>query len=105
MNTTRHVSTGHLVFGLIFLGIAAIWAVGETTDVEAPALAIWGPIVLIAAGAVGLASTLFNSRQARIEEAHRLDAHADHPVEEDLDDPTSQSGDDTTLVLGHEETS
>jgi hypothetical protein len=63
--STRPVSITHLVFGLIALGITAIWVVGETTDTEAPALAIWGPVVLIAAGAVGLAATLFNSRQAR----------------------------------------
>jgi hypothetical protein len=61
---TRPVSITHLVFGLIALGIAAIWVVGETTDAEAPALAIWGPVVLIAAGAVGLAATVFNGRRS-----------------------------------------
>jgi hypothetical protein len=39
--------------------------VGATTDIEAPALALWGPVVLIAAGAVGLAAIVFNSRTDR----------------------------------------
>jgi hypothetical protein len=61
MKITR-VSITHLVFGLIFLGITALWVVGATTDLEAPALAVWGPVVLIASGVVGLAATVFNAR-------------------------------------------
>jgi hypothetical protein len=60
--SSRPVSISHLVFGLIFLGITTLWLVAATTDVEAPALALWGPVVLIAAGAVGLAAIVFNSR-------------------------------------------
>lgn len=63
--TMRPISISHLVFGLIFLGITTLWVVGATTDIEAPALALWGPVVLIAAGAVGLAAIVFNSRTAR----------------------------------------
>jgi hypothetical protein len=62
---TKSVSITHLVFGLIFLGITSLWVVGATTDLEAPALAVWGPVVLIGAGLVGLAATVFNSRNAR----------------------------------------
>ena len=61
---TRSVSITHLVFGLIFLGVTALWVVGATTDLEAPALAIWGPAVLIGAGLVGLAATVFNARSS-----------------------------------------
>ncbi|MGY2873745.1 threonine dehydrogenase-like Zn-dependent dehydrogenase [Marmoricola sp. URHA0025 HA25] len=61
----RPISISHLVFGLIFLGITALWVVGATTDVEAPALALWGPVVLIGAGVVGLAAIVLNSRTAR----------------------------------------
>jgi threonine dehydrogenase-like Zn-dependent dehydrogenase len=62
---TKSVSITHLVFGLIFLGATALWVVGATTDVEAPALAVWGPVVLIGAGLVGLGATIFNARAAR----------------------------------------
>ena len=113
MNSIRRVSTGHLVFGLIFLGITAIWVVGETTDIEAPALAIWGPVVLIAAGAVGLASTLFNSRQARAEERRQAEEYAaqhdQHDTEqstqwpvEDTEPPAAPAIDDADVVH-HEE--
>jgi hypothetical protein len=105
MNTTRHVSAGHLVFGLIFLGITAIWLVGETSDVEAPALAIWGPVVLIAAGAVGLAATLFNSRQARSGLATGLQDPAPESttVEDVADVPHDHTEDADTRVLDPEE--
>jgi len=62
---TRSVSITHLVFGLVFLGATALWVVGATTELEAPALAVWGPVVLIGAGLVGLAATVFNARAAR----------------------------------------
>ena len=63
---TKTISISHLVFGLIFLGITAMWVVGATTDVEAPALALWGPVVLIAAGVVGLAAIVLNSRSTAV---------------------------------------
>lgn len=65
MNAFRPVSISHLVFGLVFLGIAVLWVVGATTDTEAPALAVWGPAVLIGAGAVGLVGIMINARNAR----------------------------------------
>ena len=105
MNTTQHVSAGHLVFGLIFLGITAIWLVGETSDLEAPALAIWGPVVLIAAGAVGLAATLFNARQARTGSTTALDEPAPETtrVEDVPDDTHDHTEDADTRVLDPEE--
>jgi len=37
MNTpTRPLSIAHLVFGLIFLGAAVLWAVGAATGADAP---------------------------------------------------------------------
>lgn len=104
MNTTRHVSAGHLVFGLIFLGITAIWVVGETSDLEAPVLAIWGPVVLIAAGAVGLAATLFNARQARSASPAALEDPTRETTAEDVPDTTPDHPEDTvTRVLDPEE--
>jgi hypothetical protein len=94
----KSVSITHLVFGLIFLGVTAMWVVGATTDLEAPALAIWGPVVLIGAGLVGLAGTIFNSRNAR-----------DAAAQVDHAEPGRTETDDTeyadTAVLDHEEQS
>jgi hypothetical protein len=86
----KSVSISHLVFGLIFLGVTSLWVVGATTDLEAPALAIWGPVVLIAAGLVGLAATIFNARNARAETeaaaAVRAHTHADDTVAVDQEE-------------------
>jgi hypothetical protein len=62
---TRPVSIAHLVFGLIFLGASALWAVGAATGADAPDLALMAPTVLIGAGVIGLVGILVNSRNAR----------------------------------------
>jgi hypothetical protein len=95
----KSVSISHLVFGLIFLGITAIWVVGATTDLEAPALAVWGPVVLIGAGLVGLAATVFNSRTAR---ADASELYAEPAIPEPVDE-TPEATD--TVVLEDEERS
>jgi len=77
---TRPVSIAHLVFGLIFLGAAAVWAVGAATDADAPDLALLGPAVLIGAGAIGLVGIVINARNAR--NAHRTDTA--EPAYDDL---------------------
>lgn len=63
--STRPVSIAHLVFGLIFLGAAALWAIGAATDADAPDLAVAAPIILIGAGAIGLVGIVVNARKAR----------------------------------------
>ena len=40
---TRPVSIAHLVFGLIFLGAAGLWAVGAATDADTPTSRSWRP--------------------------------------------------------------
>ena len=62
---TRPVSIAHLVFGLIFLGASALWAIGASTDAETPDLALMAPTVLIGAGVIGLIGILVNARNAR----------------------------------------
>lgn len=54
-----------LVFGLIFLGVAATWALVQTELVTLPDLSLLGPAVLIVAGVVGLAATLAKGRRGR----------------------------------------
>jgi hypothetical protein len=54
----RHqVSIGHLVMGLVFLGIVAIWALVETDTVTGDDVHWLLPIPWVVAGAVGLAVT------------------------------------------------
>jgi hypothetical protein len=62
---TRPVAIAHLVFGLIFLGASALWAIGASTDADAPDLALMAPTVLIGAGVIGLIGILVNARNAR----------------------------------------
>jgi hypothetical protein len=61
----RPVSISPLVFGLIFLGATVLWVIGAATDADAPDLAVVAPAVLIGAGVIGLAATVFNARNAR----------------------------------------
>ena|SRR6478735_3790484 len=61
----RSLKVAHLVFGLLFLGGAAIWALGESGVISGQNLAILGPAVLIVAGVVGLAASLANGRNRR----------------------------------------
>ena len=65
--TKRPVSISHLVFGMIFLGVTALWVVGVATDAEAPDIAALVPAVLIAAGVLGLVATVVNSRRRQPE--------------------------------------
>ncbi len=61
----RSVKIPHLVFGLLFLGIAGIWALGVSDLISGEQLAILGPGVLIVAGVIGLAASLANGRNRR----------------------------------------
>lgn len=60
----RPVKITHLVFGLLFVGIAGLWLLG-TTAVDPNQLALALPGVLILAGVAGLAATMVNQRRAR----------------------------------------
>ena len=62
---TRPLGVVHLIFGLVFCGIAAIWLIGEANDTDLPDMAVAFPAVLIGAGIVGLAATLINQRRAK----------------------------------------
>ena len=61
----RSLKVAHLVFGLLFLGGAAIWALGESGVISGENLAILGPAVLIVAGVIGLAASLASGRSKR----------------------------------------
>jgi hypothetical protein len=59
------VKVPHLVFGLLVLGVAGIWALGASDAISGESLAVLGPGVLIVAGVIGLAASLANGRNRR----------------------------------------
>ena len=59
----RHpVSIGHLVMGVAFAGMVLVWALVQGDVVETDELRWLMPIPWIAAGAAGLAATVWPSR-------------------------------------------
>lgn len=74
----RSVKVAHLVFGLFFLGVAGIWALVQGEVITADRLTVLAPAVLIAAGVIGLAATLANSRNRQRRLAQRHDQGAPH---------------------------
>ena len=70
-----------LVFGLIFLGLAAMWPLVHYDAIGWPGLGVLAPLLLIAVGLVGLVTSLRGGRRAQ-------------PVEADVDESIL---DDTTL--------
>lgn len=62
---TRPLGVVHLIFGLVFCGIAAIWLIGEANDSDTSDLAAGFPVVLIGAGIIGLVAVLVNQRRAK----------------------------------------
>jgi hypothetical protein len=85
----RIVKIPHLVFGLLFLGIAGIWALVVTDVITDDRLPILAPAVLIVAGVIGLAVSLASTRNRRQRHQGRFSQTepyvADEPVEHDSD--------------------
>jgi hypothetical protein len=110
MNTNtslrRPVSVPHLVFGLIFTGLALVWAIGEATNADLPRTAIGFPAVLIGAGLVGLIGTLVNARNR----SRNLATETDETNETDETDETDEvqldgleaDDNETTTVIAEE---
>ena len=103
MNTTethlrRPVSIPHLVFGLIFTGLAIVWAIGEATNADLPRTAIGFPAVLIGAGLVGLIGTLVNARNRSRNLAAGADVDELELDELDADEATDEAPETTTVI-------
>lgn len=62
---TRTLAVAHLIFGLIFTGLATIWLIGRASGTDIPDFTLGLPAVLIGAGGVGLAASLVKQRRAR----------------------------------------
>ena len=78
----RTLKIPHLVFGLLFLGFAGLWALGESGAISGEGVTILGPVVLVLAGVVGLAASLAAGRNRHRRER---DSYA-NPVDTDVDD-------------------
>jgi hypothetical protein len=52
-----------LVFGLVFLGVAGLWALVVSDVLSLPDASVVGPGVLVVAGLVGIAVTLRRGRR------------------------------------------
>ncbi len=80
------VKVTHLVFGLLFLGIAGLWALVTGDVVTADRLTYIGPGLLIAAGVIGLAASLASARNRR----NRIHGENTTPDHHDGDDITEE---------------
>jgi hypothetical protein len=78
----RTLKIPHLVLGLLFLGFAGLWALGESGEVSGEYVAILGPAVLILAGVVGLVASLASSRNRRVRERTTYDDEPTIRIEE-----------------------
>lgn len=82
----HRVKIPHLVFGLLFLGVAGIWWLVERDVITADSLTILAPGVLIAAGVIGLVASLASSR-------NRNHVHTDtfHPADPEATEPPAEA--------------
>ena len=82
------VKITHLVFGLLFLGVAVVWALVVGDVINEDDLAVIAPAILIAAGVIGLATSLASARNRRNRNERPHDRPVEHAVEQPVDDQT-----------------
>ncbi len=69
MNIKTHpVNVAHLVMGLVFLGIAGTWGLGQLGLIDADGEGWTLPLILVVAGGAGLVASLAKSAVRRREE-------------------------------------
>jgi len=89
----RTLKIPHLVFGLLFLGVAIIWALVAADVITPEGLVVLAPAVLIAAGVIGLAASLASGRNRRTRQREH-DLRATHePYDPDQYSPDQYSPD------------
>jgi len=84
----RSVKITHLVFGLLFLGVAVVWALVLGDVINENDLAVIAPAILIAAGVIGLATSLASARNRGSRNEQPFDRPVDAPVDQPVDDQT-----------------
>ena len=77
----RSVKITHLVFGLLFLGVAVVWALVVGDVINENDLPVLAPAILIAAGVIGLAVSLASGRNRRKRDTKMYDQSADQPAD------------------------
>ena len=92
----RTLKIPHLVFGLLFLGFAGLWALGESGAISGEGVTILGPAVLVLAGVVGLAASLAAGRNRHRRERDSYTQPVDPAVSAEVD-PEVDSGVDDTI--------
>lgn len=90
----RTLKVPHLVFGLLFLGFAGLWALGESGAISGDRVTILGPAVLVLAGVVGLAATLAAGRNR-----HRRERAAQEVAVEPMTDLEESPSDTYTQTF------
>jgi len=92
----RSVKITHLVFGLLFLGVAVVWALVVGDVINEDDLAVIAPAVLIVAGVIGLATSLASARNRRNRTDQPYDQPYDRPVDAPVDAPVEHPVDHAT---------
>lgn len=64
-----------LVFGLVFLGAATLWALVEGDVLALPSLKVLVPVVLVLAGLAGLVATVRSARREDPQAGHLDQGH------------------------------
>jgi hypothetical protein len=97
----RRLKIPHLVFGLLFLGVAAIWALGASDLISGERLTVLAPAVLVTAGVIGLAASLASGRnQSRARAAHEhVDSYESVAYDADTAEETDHRDDDRTQEI------
>jgi hypothetical protein len=60
-----------LVFGLVFLGVVALWALVQGDLLSLPDASVLGPLVLVVAGLIGIGVTLRRGNRGLRENGRR----------------------------------
>lgn len=95
----QRVKAAHLVVGVIFLGITAMWALAEAGTVDWHGSRYAVPVILLVAGTAGLIASLAGGRRRRPRSAPVID-EPDQPVAYDrADDRIDDRIDEDTTVL------
>ena len=97
------VKIPHLVFGLLFLGIAAVWALVVTDVITEDRLTVIAPAVLIGAGVIGLAASLASTRNRR--NKSRPEYQSEYQPVNYPESSSDSSADDVTAEPEHDDTS
>lgn len=58
-----------LVFGLVFVGLAALWGLVQLDVIATPSASVGGPVVLVVAGLAGLLLTIRRAGRVRHDSA------------------------------------